>query len=94
MIDIHTKYALAKKIIMSLPKCDRISCSSLATRYELYSEEDKGIEFRTSVYRCDEHKFCNDVEVDELEIAPLLREYIVKCLQSEPPYLQLDTDRD
>ena len=70
------RYRLAKKVIDALPKCDRQSCSSLATRYELFDEADDGIEFKTAIYRCDEHKFSNGVEVDELEIAPILREYL------------------
>jgi hypothetical protein len=74
--ELNQKFLLAKKVIDALPKCDRQSCSSLATRYEFFDEAVNGIEFKTAIYRCDEHKFSNGVEVDELEIAPILREYL------------------
>jgi len=85
--DIHYRYALAKKLIFALPKCDIFNCNHLATRYEIFSEENSGIDFRTSVYRCDDHKFSNGVEVDELEIAPLIREYLNSVKENEEPYV-------
>jgi hypothetical protein len=51
--DIHHRYALAKKVIFALLKCDIFNCNHLATRYEIFSEENSGIDFRTSVFNLD-----------------------------------------
>ncbi len=72
------KHRLAKKVIEALPKCDRAFCSSLATRHEVFDERDDGIEFKTYVWRCDEHKVTNGVEIIELDYAPQLREFLKK----------------
>ena len=70
------KFRLAKSVIDALPKCDRIDCNSVATRYQIFDEIDDGIEFRTYVRRCEEHKFTNGVEIDELDYSKQLINYL------------------
>lgn len=70
------RHRLAKQVIEALPKCDRPNCDSLATRYEKFNELDLGVEFETQVWRCEEHKTTNGTDIDELNYAAQLKEYL------------------
>lgn len=70
------KFRLAKSVIDALPKCDRLDCKFLATRHQKFNELNQGVEFQTTVWRCEEHKFTNGLEIDELDYAKELREYL------------------
>ena len=71
------KFRLAKAVIDSLPKCDRSDCKNLATRHEIFDELDSGVEFKTYVWRCEDHKITNGLEIDELDYANELRAYLI-----------------
>ena len=75
-VDIHKRFSLAKAVIDALPKCDRVSCKIPATRYQAFDELDDGIEFKTYVWRCENHKTTNGVEIDKLDYADQLVEYL------------------
>ena len=53
-----------------------MSCNALATRHEKFDERNMGIEFETHVWRCEEHKETNNIEIDELDYAPQLRKWL------------------
>ena len=74
--NLLNKLKLADQLISALPKCDSLNCKHPATRYELFDEYMHGVEFKTYVWRCDEHKFSNGLEIDELPYAEALRKYL------------------
>jgi len=74
--DIHKRFSLAKSVIDALPKCDRISCKTPATRYQIFDEIDDGVEFKTYIWRCEDHKVTNGTEIDKLDYADQLIEYL------------------
>ena len=75
-MQLHNQFLLAKAVIDALLKCDRPDCKALATRQQTFDELDSGVEFKTAVWRCEEHKFTNGVEIIELDYAPQLRKYL------------------
>ena len=74
--DIHKRFSLAKAVIDSLPKCDRVNCKIPATRHQVFDEIGSGVEFKTYVWRCENHKTTNGIEIDKLDYADKLIEYL------------------